>query len=165
MNSDGSGKRLLTPGASSPAWSPDGKRIAFVRGANDRADIFVMSAHGTNQHRLTADGVYNNDPAWSPDGKRIAYIRGSLRGDTADNQLVAMNPDGKRKRLLWGTAKQRGPDGRLGAHHPSWSPDGQRIVFYISEQHAIAVVGQNGTGLRFLRNFTGESTWPSWSRK
>src|SRR6266581_6769590 len=115
MNSDGSGKHLLIPGGSCPAWSPDGKRIAFVRGANDLADTFVMSADGTNQHRLTADGVYNNDPASSPDGKRIAYIRGSLRGDTADTQLIAMNPDGRRKRLVWGTAKQRGPDGRLGA--------------------------------------------------
>ena len=142
MNTNGSDERLLISGGSCPAWSPDGKRIAFVRGANDLADIFVMNADGTNQHRLTADGVYDNDPAWSPDGKRIAYIRGALRGDTADTQLIAMNPDGRGKRLVWGTAKQRGQDGRLGAHHPSWSPDGQRIVFYISERHAIAVVGQ-----------------------
>jgi len=165
MNSDGSGKRLLIRGGSCPTWSPDGKRIAFVRGADDRADIFVMNADGTNQQRLTADGVYDNDPAWSPDGKRIAYVRGSHRGDTADNQLVAMNPDGSRKRLVWGTAPQRGPDGRLGAHHPSWSPDGQRIVFHISEQDAIAVVGRTGKGLRVLGKFSVDSTWPSWSRR
>src|SRR5687767_6494831 len=56
MDDDGSDQRRLTsdPGVDTmPAWSPDGRRIAFVRGFGADADIWVMNADGSDQQRLT----------------------------------------------------------------------------------------------------------------
>lgn len=61
--------RPLTPGRS-PAWSPGGRTIAYVRGYS----IFTIAANGRHRHRLTRD--HNDaDPAWSPTGKSIAFVR------------------------------------------------------------------------------------------
>lgn len=61
--------------ASSPAWSPDGQRIAFACGGGDQPSqkrgLHVMNADGSNERRLI-DG-FGFRPAWSPDGQRIAY--------------------------------------------------------------------------------------------
>jgi Tol biopolymer transport system component len=67
----------LTSGAvhdAQPAWSPDGKQIAFSSNrANGNMDVWVMDADGGRPHRLThAEGV-DLGPAWSPDGDRIAF--------------------------------------------------------------------------------------------
>src|SRR5262249_10068266 len=99
MNPDGSGRTQLTStqimcpqpnrpsgcGADhldySPAWSADGKRIAFLRSMsapNFRYDndVFVMNADGSDQRRLTLFGnvFFPNPPAWSPDGTKIAFV-------------------------------------------------------------------------------------------
>ena len=64
MSADGSGQKRLTSHAAAdgdPAWSPDGRKIAFVRGTRRNQDIFVMNADGSEQKRLT------RDPAERPD--------------------------------------------------------------------------------------------------
>ena len=74
MNVDGSEKRQLTKHQAedrAPAWSPDGKRIAFYSNRGGRDGIWVMNADGRNQKRLT-DG---NCPSWSPLGTHIAFFR------------------------------------------------------------------------------------------
>ena len=61
---------------SEPAWSPDGRRIAFVRGQSSpdlyATDLYVMNADGSNVVRRTNVGS-NDSPAWSPDGTKIAF--------------------------------------------------------------------------------------------
>ena len=52
-----------------PVWSPDGRRLAFVR--DD--DIWIVGADGSEPRRLTADQAANFDPDWSPTGDRIAF--------------------------------------------------------------------------------------------
>jgi Tol biopolymer transport system component len=127
---DGSDLRRITRDsrwASSPAWSPDGDRIAFVRydafveavGGNDR-EIYVVNADGSGQRRLTDDGECaagttcrpddtDGAPAWSPDGRRIAFIsdRGEPVGQTGlpvTQQVWEMRADGSGAHRLTATA-------------------------------------------------------------
>ena len=78
VNADGSGASILARRYEDvqPAWSPDGMQIAFTRfdrGGN--ADIWVMAAGGSDQHRLTSGPELDGGANWSPDGKRIVFLR------------------------------------------------------------------------------------------
>jgi TolB protein len=133
MNADGSGQRRLTNGAADPvargcggetdpAWSPDGRKIAFVSVVS-RPTIYVMNADGSGQRKLTRNSARcpntcpsagrDSNPVWSPDGRRIAFV--------SKWQVYVMNADGSGQRRLT----------RNGARNfaPAWSPDGQRIAF------------------------------------
>src|SRR3954453_7830151 len=57
-----------------PAWSPNGKLIAFDDGgvSGNLSDLYVMNADGTNVRKLT-NGRYVLRPTWSPDSKRLAF--------------------------------------------------------------------------------------------
>jgi TolB protein len=57
----------------SPAYSPDGSRIAFASHSDGNWEIYVMNADGSRQIRLTRDLADDGDPTWSPDGKRIIF--------------------------------------------------------------------------------------------
>lgn len=96
----------------SPAWSPDGSRIAFVSYQDNNPDIFVMDADGTNLTRLTHHPDTDQDPSWSPDGSQIAFV--SNRDDPFGNkQVYVMRTDGSNLQRL-----------TSGADHkdPIWSP-------------------------------------------
>jgi TolB protein len=70
MHADGSGERHL-PGApghdSGPAWSPEGRRIAFFSRRNGNTDIYVMNADGSGLRRVTHSPAYDFTPSWSPE--------------------------------------------------------------------------------------------------
>jgi Tol biopolymer transport system component len=75
----GQGLKQLTKGAypsQAPAFSPDGRRIAFTRLGDG---IFSMNLDGTGVRRLTSNGR-DSFPAWSPDGKKIAFVRPGASG-------------------------------------------------------------------------------------
>ena len=71
VNPDGSNLTQLTQSSAydrEPAWSPDGKRIAFTSNQDGSSEVFVMDADGANPRQLTHFGMNCWSLAWSPDG-------------------------------------------------------------------------------------------------
>lgn len=60
-------------GATRPAWSPDGKQIAFTRSVEDKMQIFILSMEGGEPMQLTKHKYGASNPKWSPDGKKILF--------------------------------------------------------------------------------------------
>jgi len=100
VKADGTRLRNLTPkpvGAyRDPAWSPDGRKIAFVSDRNGNSEVYVMNADGKGQRNLTRNPAFDADPAWSPDGRKIAFAsnRDGKYG------VYVMNADGSGQRRL-----------------------------------------------------------------
>ena len=121
MRANGAGKRNLTRtlGATElqPAWSHDGRRIAFTRRIGARWAIFVMPATGGRVRRITSPALNCQQPAWSPNDRQIACARFT---PTGSNILLLRANGAVLRRLSTGTAT---------AWAPTWSPDGRRIAF------------------------------------
>jgi TolB protein len=63
-----------------PAWSPDGKQVAFTTNRDGNYEIYVMNADGSDPRNLTRHRGQDNFPAWSPDGKRVAFVSNRAGG-------------------------------------------------------------------------------------
>jgi Tol biopolymer transport system component len=156
VNVDGSGERRVTRqkcGAQNPAWSPDGRTIAF----EGSYGIYLVNIDGTGLRRLTRSrpGLHwESEPAWSPDGKRIAY---TSAGVNTSEGIYVMNADGTGQHRL--THAPRGFD-----MLPAWSPDGRKILFVCASGQIsdICVVNTNGSGRLRLTEDSVQSRDPAW---
>lgn len=120
-NTDGTDAIQLTagPADSAPAWSPDGRQIAFTRGG-EAAGIYVMSADGANPVRRVDSG---ESPTWSPDGHWIAFsCRDGSAYFSAALCKVSAEADGTEPIMIMTTTF-------ASVLNPAWSPDGARIAF------------------------------------
>ena len=116
---------------SGPVWSPDGRRLAYIRQrkwrppknkpappvnpTTEALDLVVASRSG--RKRVIPLGGDDTDPRWSPDGRRIAFVHQVGR---SRYQLWTVAPDGRDVRRL--------ATGLRGPRNPAWSPDGRQIA-------------------------------------
>jgi len=125
-----------------PSWSPDGQRIAYY--SKKRGGIWVVSALGGGPRQITESGIR---PMWSPDGSLIAFQ--SSPGELWATRTVPPS-------TIWivsadgGTPKQITQPGNPSGGHssPSWSPDGKRIAFDVSNFifGSVWTIALDGTG-------------------
>jgi dipeptidyl aminopeptidase/acylaminoacyl peptidase len=161
MNTEGVGVTLNPNPAGAyddmdPAWSPDGRRIAFASNRSGNFDIYVMNANGTDVKRLTSEPRGDRYPAWSPNGALIAF-RG-YAGPSGGSQIFTMAPDGTGAKALPHT---------FGGDQPSWAPDGHRIAFTdttVSTNQVLEIVDTATGGAAPLTSGTSAmDRYPAWS--
>jgi TolB protein len=177
MNSDGTSQtRLIRAtdtrdfevGFESPAWSPDGEKIAFMRTtrvdfvnsspssavpATGPSGLYVMKPDGTGLKKLSKEMPYAQSPLWSPEGKEIAF-------SGAEEKKYIVNADGTELRELM-------PNIQDHISSYSWSPNGEKIAFaavHYRGELDIYEIDAHGTG---QTNLTSTKTIiedePSWS--
>jgi len=144
-----------------PAWSPDGTRIAFTGRARDQEDseIYILELETSTLTQLTDNNVYDAHVAWSPDGQYLSFDsdRGPPHGG-----IYVMRPDGSQVVRLTNHPRME--------NAARWSRDGQRLAFNSTRDYdsddlgnmEIYVMNRDGSGLRRLTNNSVKDTHPDW---
>ena len=166
IDSDGTDGERLTDfeyrviGRIGGSWSPDGSRIAFV--ANTEEDtkdrLYVIDVDGAGEMRQVASNPRRRDSplSWSPDGSRIAF-------DCIADGICAANSDGRGGVTVFRTGYD--------ARNPTWSPDGQQILFfkgvYVARGWAGSLLVRNSDGTGLVGQFVDAQAqfhaWQRWS--
>lgn len=191
----GTAVRRLRPGGpvEEPAFSPQGRWIAFARGG----DVWAMYEDGSSPRQVTAGPDPDGAPAWSPRGDAIAFARGPrgardvfrVRADGAAPQRLTFRPADDHSpawsstdRLafvrqtadgdgdLWALSPGAGPAQRITRgpaddRSPAWSPDGGRLVFtrVTRGRRQIHLTRADGSGHRRLTSLEENASAPAWS--
>lgn len=148
-----------------PAWSPDGRWIAFMSDfdGNEQWDVFVVSAETGEVVNLTSTPeIAEENPVWSPDGGRLAFIAKPKSGSTFEIEVIDLATR-ERQPVTQNTPKEWGNFG------PVWSPDGTRIAFTRSHatgrDSSVYLLDLSTGEARNLTPHEGEQNWAvaDWS--
>jgi Tol biopolymer transport system component len=78
-----------------PSWSPDGSTLAFTRHQGSTIFLFLRSADGKEERRLTKREAPEYDACWSPDGKRLAFAYDNAMPNQGDIEVYSIGADGE----------------------------------------------------------------------
>ncbi len=185
MNADGSAKHDVTGSAdflssedTQVVWSPDSRSLAFDAGdIYSSSTLYVVDADGADLHKVGSGTLSRSDPAWSPDGRLIAF-RGHTIGLLPDAYPVdaaigvyVIAPDGTGQRRISTSVRAGGAPNYTGfggppvSASPSWSPDGQSLVYATGAagHHTLAVGHLDGSTERVIPLPPGDHLLPLFS--
>jgi TolB protein len=129
-----------------PAWSPDGRALAYVSYRQGGPSIFVARIFEGRSDNITRSGEQAFAPTFSPDGKRIAYASNR----TGNMEIWVANSDG--------TSAHRITSGQGSDTAPTWSPTGQEIAFTSDRGGSPQLYVMDSEGLN-LRRLTTVGNW------
>ncbi|OOF65952.1 Tol-Pal system beta propeller repeat protein TolB [Rodentibacter sp. Ppn85] len=118
----------------SPAWSPDGKRLAYVSFENRKSQLVVQDLGSGARKVVASFSGHNGAPAFSPDGSRLAFASSQ---DGTLNIYVMSSNGGTPTQLTRGSGNNT---------EPSWSPDGSSILFTSDRGGSPQVYRMNANG-------------------
>lgn len=154
----GQGLSEVTGQAREPAWSPDGKSLAYARSLDDSTEIIAVLCLLTGQEQPLTNGLGSaREPAWSPDGHRIAYV--------SDRDRRARQTDVWAVDVVAGTTQNLTTGLNQANASPAWSPDGRQIVFSSRSSRGAWTLWALDIETGLFRSLHAERglRWPSWS--
>jgi TolB protein len=170
-SSDGGGLTQITssPGGDDipGGWSPNGKRIVFLRTTVDA--LFVVNINGTGLKQITPAGLdFSSFGSWSPQGNEIVFSQHVTPDVHSSIWVVHTDGTGLREINVQPASACGGANAdpnAEGCNEPTWSPDGTQIAFTRSHSNdvdgEIYTVNVDGTGLTQVTNAPGSGS-PSW---
>jgi TolB protein len=158
-NADGSDESsLVNKGMSdsAPAWSPDGKQLAFTADQTDQQNVYTLDIASGEATKLTEDG-WDFQPVWSMDNSQILFTRDvddALEKGTIP--LFIMKADGSDLHEFKADEKFKGD--------PTYSPDGSQVVYMSNEDGNwhIYLMDADGSNVRRLTEGTSNNMFPAW---
>ncbi|HEV2754990.1 MAG TPA: hypothetical protein VG318_04360 [Actinomycetota bacterium] len=149
-----------------PAWSPDGRRVAFARCDGADCDLWTLNVRTSTEHRVTTGPHADGDPSWSPDGNALVFQRcePGRRARNSCELWIAGTRGGPRRRLTRNDVADGNPD---------WSWPLDRIVFDRGDcpsgttscaRASVLVMRPDGTHERVLARHRYGAWEPQWDQ-
>ena len=153
-------------------WSPDGRRIAFIKIADTATpftvgELWVMNADGSGARKLAdADAGHGFAEAWSPDGQRIAFVvRDNPNERQADQDAAALRSNIASANANGGGETRLTHFEAARVEAPAWSPDGEGIAFTAVVDDKMNVYLTNVASGQEQQVLTVSACCPVWIRK